>query len=181
MIKIFNPFTLYALSLIGALGIIWTVKYSNNLTLRKLAPKSNLRQSLALIILTNLVLLIYLIIHAKFISQMLIEPGFIESSGGSGGGYFWSDNEGTWNQKKQNNFDIYKLIKEFSFVSINIFLILTALYLRKKNNSKITLELSNKRNLILTILLIVLSLLITFITLGAVMQMTEEYFIWEGG
>jgi hypothetical protein len=181
MIEIINPFTLYALSFIGALGIIWILKYSNNLTLRKLAPMNNLRQSIALIILTNFLVLIYLIIHAKFISKMLIDPGLIRSSGGSGGGFFWNDNLGVWNQQKLNNFKFFKFIKELAFVFINIFVFLLALFLRKKNNSKITTEITKKPNLAFTVLLIFFSLLLTYITLGAILLTLEEYFIWQGG
>ena len=181
MINIINPFFLYALSFIGALGVIWSFKFSNNQTLRKLAPMNNLRQSIALIILTNFLVLIYLIIHAKFISQMLVDPGLIKSSGGSGGGYDWTYNTGSWNQQKQNNFKFYKFIKEFVFITSNIFLLLIALYLRKKNNSKITNLPTKKSNLIFTVLLIIFSFLLTFIALGMVMLIAEEYFIWEGG
>jgi len=181
MIEIINPLTLYALSFIGALGIVWLVKYSNNPTLRKLAPINNLRQSIALIILTNFLVFIYLIIHVKFISLMLINPGLIESSGGSGGGYNWNYNVGDWNEKKQNNFEIYKFIKEFVFISSNISIILIAFYLRKKNNSNITIIPTKKSSLIFTILLIIFSLLLTFIALGMVIIIAEEYFIWEGG
>jgi hypothetical protein len=181
MIDIINPFSLYALSFIGALGIIWSIKFSNNQTLRKLAPLNNLRQTMVLILLTNFLVLAYIIIHAKFISQMLIDPGFIKSSGGSGGGFFWNEDLGGWNQKKLNNYEIYKFIKELVFVSINIFVFLLALFLRKRNNSKITTEITKKTNLTFTVLLIIFSLILTFITLGAILLMIEEYFIWEGG
>lgn len=181
MIEILNPFTLYPLSFIGALGIIWSLKYSNNVKLRKIAPINNLRQYIALIILTNLLVLIYLIIHANFISQMLIGPGIIESSGGSGGGYNWNDSLGSWNEKNRRNFEIYKFIKEFVFVAFNISLFLIAIFLRKKNNAKNTTEVIKKPNLVITGFLICLSLLLTFIAIGAVMLFAEEYFIWEGG
>ena len=112
---------------------------------------------------------------------MLVDPGLIKSSGGSGGGYDWTYNTGSWNQQKQNNFKFYKFIKEFVFITSNIFLVLIALYLRKKNNSKITTLPTKKSNLIFTVLLIIFSFLLTFIALGMVMLIAEEYFIWEGG
>ena len=181
MINIINPFFLYALSFIGALGVIWSFKFSNNQTLRKLAPINKLRQTLVLIMLTNFIALVYIIIHVKFISQMLVDPGLIKSSGGSGGGYDWTYNTGSWYQKKQNNFKIYRFIKELVFVGINIFVFLLALFLRKKNNSKITTLPTKKSNLTFTVLLIIFSFLLTFIALGMVMLIAEEYFIWEGG
>ncbi len=181
MIEIINPFALFALSSIGALGIIWLLKYSNNTSLRKVGPTNKLRQSIALIVLTNFLVLIYLIIHAKFISQMLINPGFIISSDGSGGGFYWNDNAGSWDQKKLNNFEKYRFIKEFLFITVCVFLLLIALYIRKKNKSKIVALTSQKLNKIITILLFIFSLLLTFITLGMVMLMSEGYFIWEGG
>ena len=112
---------------------------------------------------------------------MLIKPGFIISNDGSGGGYFWNDNAGSWEQKKLNNFEIYRFLKEFVFMTGSIFLLLIALYLKKKNNSKIVTLPSPKSNTIVTILLIIFSIILTFIVLGMVMLMSEEYFIWEGG
>lgn len=181
MIKIINPFLLYALSFIGALAIIWLVKYSNNSTLKKLSPINNFRQSIAIIILTNIIVLLYLIAHARFVSTMLINPGYIISSGGSGGGYYWNDNSGSWDEKKQNNFEIYKFIKEAVFVTMNIFLVVIALYLKKKNSSNFAFESNKKSSLIFSVLLTIFSLLITYIALGSVMLITGEYFIWEGG
>jgi len=119
--------------------------------------------------------------HAGFVSTMLINPGYITSSGGSGGGYDWSYKSGSWDQKKQNDFEIYKFLKEASFVTINISLLMIALYFKKKNSSKIALESYKKSRLIFSVLLTFFSMLITYIMLGMVMLMSDEYFIWEGG
>jgi hypothetical protein len=181
MIQILNPFVLYALSFIGALAIIWLVKYSNNSTLRKLSPINNYRQSIGIIILTNIIVLLYLIMHARFVSTMLINPGYITSSGGSGGGYDWNYKSGSWDEKKQTDFEIYKFLKEAVFVTINISLVMIALYFKKKNSSKFAFESYKKSRLIFSVLLTFFSLLITFIMLGMVTLMSEAYFIWEGG
>jgi len=172
---------LFILSFIGALGIIWSFKFSNNNTLQKLAPINNLRLSITLLIFTNFSVLIYLIIHAKFISQMLIVPGFLESNDGSGGGFFWSEKLAVWNKNKQDNYEFYKFIKEAVFVSFNIFIFLLALYLRKRNNSKINVEITKKTNLIVTVLLIIFSLFLTYLALVGILLTIDEYSIWEGG
>ena len=181
MIEIINPFFLYALSFIGALGIIWVIKFSNNQTVRKLAPKNNLRQTIALILLTNFLVLAYLIIHGKFISHMLIDPGFIIGNNGSGGGFFWNDDLGDWDQQKLKNYENYKFIKELVFISVNILVFLSALFLRKKNNSKITTAISKKPNLAFSILLIFFSIILTIITLAVIIFTVEDLFLWTGG
>ena len=181
MIDIINPFFLYALCFIGALGIIWSIKFSNNQKLRELVPINKLRQAMVIILLTNFLVLSYLFIHTKFISHMLIDPGFIKSSDGSGGGFYWNDDLSGWNQLKLKNFEIYKSIKELLFGSINIFVFLVALFLRNRNNSKLTSAITEKSNLTFTVLLIFFSIALTFITLGGIMLTIEEYFIWEGG
>jgi hypothetical protein len=177
MIDIINPFFLYALSFIGALGVIWLIKFSNNQTLRKLAPKNNLRQTIGLILLTNFLVLAYLIIHGKFISHMLIDPGFIIIDDGSGGGFFWNGDLGGWDQQKQKNYEIYKFIKELVFISVNILVFLSALFLRKKNNSKITMEISKKPNLAFSILLIFFSIILTILMIGVLMASVEQLFL----
>lgn len=181
MINIINPFALYALSFIGAFGIIWSMKFSNNQTLRKLTPINNLRQTLVLILLTNFLVIVYLIIHANFIYKMLIEPGFIEWSVGMDEGFYWKDDLGVWNQQKLNNYEIFKFIKELVFVCINIFVFFLAMFLRKRNNLKIATGISQKPNLAFTVLLIFFCLILTNITLYAVLSTVGNFFIWEGG
>jgi hypothetical protein len=181
MIEIINPLFLYAQSFIGALGVIWLFKFSNNQNLRKIAPTNKLRQSIALILLTNIFVWVYLIVHAKFISHMLIDPGFIKSSDGSGGGFYWNDSLGNWDQQNLKKYEIDKFIKELVFMSINISLVIIALFLRKKNKSKTHQEITKKPNFGYTIVLIILTLLFTFITFGGILIMIDQYFIWEGG
>jgi hypothetical protein len=181
MIEIINPFFLYALSFIGALGVIWVIKFSNNQTVRKLSPKNNLRQIIALILLTNFLVLAYLIIHSKFISHMLIDPGFIISNNGSGGGFFWNDDLGYWDQQKLKNYENYKFIKELIFTSINFLVFFLALFLRNRNNSKITTEISKKPNSAFSALLIFFSLILTIITLAVIMFTVEDLFLWTEG
>jgi hypothetical protein len=112
---------------------------------------------------------------------MLIVPGFLESNDGSGGGFFWSEKLAVWNKNKQDNYEFYKFIKEAVFVSFNIFIFLLALYLRKRNNSKINVEITKKTNLIVTVLLIIFSLFLTYLALVGILLTIDEYSIWEGG
>jgi hypothetical protein len=181
MIQILNPFLLYVLSFAGALGIMWLIKYSNNSTLRKLSPINNFRQSMGIILLTNIIVLLYLIMHTNFINTMLINPGYLKSSGGSMGGYDWNYEPGGWDEKKQNDFKNYKFLKEAVFVTINISLVMIALYRKKKNSLKFTFESHKKSRSIFSVLLALFSLLITFIMLVMVMFTSEQYFILEGG
>lgn len=179
MINIINPIALYALSFIGALGLIWSFKYSYNKTLQNIAPINNFRQSLILIIFTNILVLIYIFIHAIFISKMLIEPGFLERSDGSATGFFWTDNLDGWKQIELDKYDFYKVIKEFIFISFNIIIFLFSLFLRKNSNIKLYAKLNSKPNFIFTYMLIVLSVLLTIITLSVLLLAIDEYVIWD--
>jgi hypothetical protein len=180
MIEFINPVFLYITSFIGSLGIIWSIKYSNNKTIEKLAPVINMRQSILLAVITNFLVLLYIILHIRFISKMLIEPGFIESSGGSGGGFFWSNKHNNWSEKTKEKYELYKLIKDITFVSANIFFFLIAFILRLRNKSKISSETTKKTSLRFTVLLIIFAFLLSYITLGGVVTIMDDYFIWEG-
>ena len=112
---------------------------------------------------------------------MLINPGFIESNTGSGGGYYFSENLVGWDQNTLDNFEFYKLLKDLLFVIFVILIFIFALYLRKRNHLKITYDNNKKPNLFVTILFIFISIITIFIALGAIFLTLENNFIWEGG
>ncbi len=182
MIDFFNPILIYSLSIIGSIGTNWLIKYSNIKSQRKISQLNSVENSAATIIFINIFIIIYLLIHAKIISLFLIDPGFLQRSDGSGGGYYWNENIEDFNKLKiEKKFLFVKTIGEFLYGSIHIAIFLFALHKRGKYKSNNPNEIIKNSNSKLTSLLIIFSLLLTCIAFFGIFLFCEEYFMWEGG
>lgn len=182
MLAIINPFVLYIASASGALGIMWFFKYSNVHILNKIIPVNKFRFAFILIILTNVILFIYLLIHGQLISKMLVDPGFILSNDGSGSGFFWNDElSNKLNDKYLNKFELYKKINDYLFILTTALLFIASSYYRKKRESNLEMHGRYKKSLFYTIILGIIAFLISIIFLGAVIFVMDELVIWEGG
>jgi len=180
MLDIINPIVLCLLCGIASLGIIWLCKFTNKKMFLKLVTITGLRFFFTWVILTNVLLLAYIIIHSSFIGYMLIDPGFIESDTGSAGGYYWSETSGL-EEAFFDQYELYKNLIDFSFIGFLIIIFLISLFFKKKNYSKFKDENIKKGSVFLTVLLTILlgiiSLFITFLGLLGVILSIENNFI----
>jgi accessory gene regulator protein AgrB len=173
---------LFITILLGSLGIILIIKFSNYQILKKISAKSNLRIILGTVILMNIILIFYFILHQFLILKILINSKIIEPNLGSGEGYFWTENlvNESFRQSKIDSYKFFNFLKDFIFVILNIGLFAFSIFQYKKFNLKTKEQTNQKKpNLIVTIVLFIISLFLSFLGLGITLIATEEFQIWE--
>jgi hypothetical protein len=178
MINILNPFALMTFVSMGACGIYWLIHYSEKHWFDKFHPSTYFQKVLLILFSASMFVLFYYFLHKAFVTHFLINPGIIISNTGSGGGFYLNENKLGWNDALQKDVEFYKRLKDFLFVTIQIgifafgFLIRRKFCLLKRTSTK------KKPHLLLSLGLFILTLIVAFLALGAVMLMLEDYTIW---